>query len=138
MLQAVWRKAHKEGGLLLEFNTQAGAQRARMQLYNAVKLQKSGKDLEDLDLVHAAEQIEIVWADETRTRLRMQPKDKSDMMQGLFKALGATSVQEFVDERALESSERMLRELEESAKAKATGAPQPGEHQDNPFFGKRS
>lgn len=130
MLQDVWRKAWQEGELELTFRTKAGATRARLQLYNAVKSQKAGTDLEDMELVRAAEGLEIIKTSETS--LRLQRKDGNDMMQGLAAALGRT-VHEYVDPAAAENAEKMLRELGMGKDS----APAPAEHQDNPFYGKR-
>jgi hypothetical protein len=138
IMQDVWRQAWRRGeeGLELTFRTRAGAQRARMQLYNAVKLQKAGKDLDDLELVKAAEGLEIVWVSETS--LRLQRKDTSDMMQGIAQALGR-NVNDYVDPEALAAGERMLRELglapaPDHPQRRSTD-PQPNaEHQDTPFY----
>lgn len=130
MLQDVWRQALIRGELPIEFQTEAGAVRARMQLYNAVKKQKSGEDMEDMELVHAAEQIEIVWVQKGPKVwvIRLQRKDRSDMMNGLSKALGK-SVHEYVDPDIVESGQRLLRELEKESKAADAPAV--------PFYGRR-
>lgn len=115
-----------------------------MQLYNAVKLQKTGKDMRDLELVHAAEQLEIVWVDEVT--IRFQLRAKSDMMVGLQEVLGM-KLGEFVEPDALESSQKILEELEKMglaaspAPAQTPPEPQPQKlpelqqgHKPNPFF----
>lgn len=135
MLQDVWRKAWLEGGLDLQFRTKSGAHRARMQLYNAVKQQKAGTDLDDMDLVRAAEGLEIVWLGETG--LRMQRKDNSDMIQGLAAALGRTMT-DYIDPDAAASSQRMLEELMGKAKPQSEeDTPAPAQHLANPYFDRR-
>lgn len=128
ILQDVWRQAFRKGELTLTFKTQAGAQRARMQLYNSVKLQKAGKDMSDIELVHAAENMEIVWASEDKTQFRLQRRDKSDMMQGIMAALEGKTMEQYVDPEAQESAERLLKQLnnEETAQTKPV-----------PFYGRR-
>jgi hypothetical protein len=152
LLQDVWRQAYRKGTLDLEFQTKAGATRARLQLYNAVRKQKAGEDMDDLELVHAAEQLEIVWNGETS--IRLQKRADNDMMTGIAKALGK-NLEDYVDPEALASSEKLLGELEAlGVQQRATtqapttmvtvvppGALDSGlapDHQDNPFYGKRS
>lgn len=136
-LQDVWRKAFKsKTGLTIQFPSEAGAVRARMQLYNAVKGQKRGTDLEDLELTRAAEQLEIVWVNKEHTALRLQRRAESDMMKGLMEAMGS-SPDQYVDPEAAASAQRLLDELGTLAKPNPTEAPAPAEHQDNPFYGKR-
>jgi hypothetical protein len=143
ILQDVWRKAFNNGdaGLTIKFPSKAGAVRARMQLYNAVKLQKAGKDMMDMNLVHAAEQLEIVWVDEVT--IKLQRRGKSDMMVGIMAALG-TTLEEYTDPEALESQERMLKELEALNQPKVVDIPKKYAdepdiegHKDNPFFKRR-
>lgn len=123
MLQDVWRQAFRRKSLTIDFPSHAGAVRARMQLYNAVKLQKTGRDMMDLELVHAAEELEIVWVDDLTIRLQMRAK--SDMMLGIAKALG-TELDKYVDPEAQASAERLLRELGmESFPPAPEQAPQP-------------
>lgn len=127
MLQDVWRKAwEQEDGLTINFKSKAGAVRARMQLYNAVKAQKTGKDLSDPELVRAAEQLEIVWLDEQT--IKLQRRDKSDMLQGIMAVLGK-DVHSYIDPEILASQERMLKQLD--------GLREGGlatEHKDTPFW----
>lgn len=134
MLQDVWRKAYREpDGLALSFKTKSGATRARMQLYNAVKGQKSGKTMDDLELVHAAESLEIVWEGETTLRIRR--RDKSDMIETLSEVLGKR-LEDYVDPEVEKSLERSLAELERLRDG-APSADGVAGHQDNPFYGKR-
>lgn len=133
MLQEVWRRAYRAGedGLEIGFQTKAGAVRARMQLYNSVKLQKSGKDMEDMELVYAAEQLEIVWTGEKS--IKLQRRDKSDMMQSIAAVLGKKA-SDFVDPDAAASAERMMQQLDEIK----AGTDSIIEHKHNDFYGKRS
>lgn len=133
MLQDVWRKAYREGGLDIQFKTKAGATRGRLQLYNAVAEQKKEKNMEDLELVHAAQELEIVKLSETS--LRMQLRVKNDMMTTLAGVLGQ-SLEAFVDPAAAEAAERMLKQLEEEAKTGKPSEPAFG-HRENPFYGNR-
>lgn len=143
MLQDVWRKAWLRGGMNVKFKSRAGAVRARMQLYNAVKLVKSRKDATaDRALIEAADGLEIVWYDETT--IRLQKRAESDMMQGIMEALGTTPEQ-YIDPEVQESADKMLQELERmglTVKKEGESSPPASEgtieHQDNPFYGKRS
>lgn len=128
MFQEVWRRAFRQGEFIIPFPTEGSAQRARMQLYNAVAKAKAGKEFDDFELVQAAEKLEIVWHNAERTALRLQLKSNNDMTKGILEALGAKSVEEFVDPAMLESSEKLLKELKHEA---------PVEHKENPFYGKR-
>jgi succinate dehydrogenase/fumarate reductase flavoprotein subunit len=131
MLQDVWRQAFKKpDGLRITFASKRGAMRARMQLYNAVKLQKANKDTSDVELCKAAEELEIIW--EGETILRLQRKDTNDAMQGISAALGKT-MNDYVDPDIAESAERMLRSLQKDAPA----VPEGFKHQDTPFYPKR-
>lgn len=134
MLQDIWRKAFREGGLDIPFKTKAGAVRARLQLYAAVSAQKKGFDMEDLELVHAAEKLEIVSP--SPTVLRLQLKIHNDSMTSLAAVLGRT-VEDYVDPEAQAAAERMLRELEGHKPEEEEDKPVQG-HQDNPFYGKRA
>lgn len=143
-LQDIWRQAFRKGdeGMTITFPSRAGAVRGRMQLYNAVKQQKAGQDMNDMELVHAAEQLEIVWVGDGKESqtIRLQRRAVGDMMKGFMGAMGK-GPEAYIDPDAQESANRMLKELERlglgaepSAKA---SEPEPGEHQDNPFYGKR-
>lgn len=138
LLQDVWRQAYRRGdaGMSVSFPSKAGAIRARMQLYNAVKLQRSGQDMMDMELVNAAEQLEIVW--EGEQTLRLQRRAKSDMMVGLQQALGK-GLEDYVDPDAQASRERLLKELEKQGLAGGASAEQAQEPdaqpaRANPFF----
>jgi hypothetical protein len=141
MLQDVWRTAFRQDELTLSFKTQAGAQRARMQLYNAVKQQKAGKDMDDLELVHAAEQMEIVWLGDDRLSFKLQRRDRSDMMQGIAAALGGKVASDYVDPEAAASAERMLKELGGLAVSQPTEQEPSASHEpapgNIPFYGRR-
>lgn len=141
MLRNLWKKAFAEGGLDVPFKSRGGAQRCRLQLYNAVALVKKGKDMEDMELFHAADTLEITWADEEHTIIRFRRKADNDMTQGVLAALGAQSVSDFVDPKVKESGERLMRELgllgQETAPRGEEPAAPPAEHQHNPFYGKR-
>lgn len=123
LLQDVWRQAYRKGSLDVEFSTKSGAVRARLQLYNAVRKQKAGEDAEDIELVHAAEQLEIVWVGGPEsTTIRLQKRADNDMMAGITKALGR-SLDEYQDPEMLESSKRLLDELGAEGGAPATNKP---------------
>lgn len=128
MLQDVWRQAYrKPDGLTIAFASKRGAVRARMQLYNAVKHQKSGKDVSDVELCKAAEELEIVWVSDVG--LKLQRKDTNDAMQGIAAALGK-SMQDYVDPDIADSAERLLRSLE----GEKPPTPEGFEHKKNPFY----
>lgn len=146
MLRDVWRRAYEAAdGLNIEFKSKAGATRARMQLYNVVKTVKSGKEMDDLMLYRAATELEIVWAGE-RT-IRLQKRSESDMMQSIAAVLGKGAA-EYVDPAVAASASKLLQDLERIGLGEhppeLTPHPlrraedqKPGEHQDNPFYGKR-
>jgi hypothetical protein len=141
LLQDVWRKAYAKGSMNIEFKSKAGAVRARMQLYNAVNKIKRGSEVADVPLARAAEELEIVWVNDTT--IRLQKRAESDMMQGLMAAVGQ-SVEEYQDPEMLEASDRLLRDLERQGLMSSAPAPAPTEdsrpafeHQANPFFPKR-
>lgn len=135
MLQDVWRQAYlRDEGLTIDFATKSGATRARMQLYNAVKRQKAGTDLDDAELSRAADELEIVWVGETS--IKLQRKDKNDMMQSIQAALGK-HLADYVDPEAAESAERLLRSLE-GTKPTTAENPEGFEHKENPFYKRQS
>jgi hypothetical protein len=134
MLQDVWRKAFREGGLTIPFKFKGGATRARLQLYNAIRRFKTGEDAQDLEMVHAAEQLEIIWIDDHT--IRLQFKAHNDMMESLAAVLGK-AVEEYEDPEAVELSKRMLGELEELVEKPGQEPAPLADHQDNPFYGKR-
>jgi len=150
MLQDAWKRAWKSGCLDIIFTTKGGATRARMALYNAVRMAKQGKD-EDAELCDAAIGVEIVWAGDLA--LRMQRRDSSDMLKGIASALGVSQA-DYTDPTMQESAERLMRELggEQMSPLLVSPAPESGksavmeevralsplpEYQDNPFYGKR-
>lgn len=128
-LQSAWKRALKER-VVFEFKTKAGAMRARLALYSAVKRARQGLD-PDPEVNEAAQSIEICWADDTT--LVMRSKLDSDFMQTMVDTLGSTPTDH--EDPAIKESqakvERMLAELDRGAGQKDGLAT---EHKPTPFF----
>lgn len=114
-LRDIWRKAFTEGTLELHFKTKAGAIRARLALYNAVKAGKQGSD-EDPLINQAAEALEICISGPTS--LIMRKRSESDYIKGLEEALGK-SLSEQEDPVLMESMNKLLEKLGPEAAALA-------------------
>ena len=125
LMEAMWKKAwHSPDGLEVTFQTKAGATRARMALYNAVRKAKNGMET-DQELVSAAQGMDITWTGEMSFRLRHL--DQADFIQGLEASLGE-KLSEQMDPVLKES----LRRVEELTKPKDISIPHFGERVD-PF-----
>ena len=132
MLQDVWRQAALRGqaGLTIQFKSNGGAHRARLQLYSCVRKIREGLELDDYELTKAVETLEITWINDHT--LRVAPKDSNDAMQGIMGALGKKP-DDYQDPEIAASAQRMLDSLMSGADAK----PALGGHQDNTYYGKR-
>ena len=148
LYRQAWIKAYQNpgDGLMLRFRTKAGAYEARRHLYEAVREVKDNPTEYPMELVKAADEIQIVWAGDTT--LHMRHRNSNDATRGLEEALGL-SVESMMDPEALASQERMRR-IAESAEVAGRVPAEPaesgkvsdqkilaGEHQENKFYGKR-
>lgn len=110
LMRETWRKAFRaEHGLRLEFPSEANAHRCRMLLYSAVRMEKTGGG-DDEELKRAAESVEIVFG-EGKNVLLMRHRQDNPIFQALSEATGIELEKATMPE-ALESQEKMLRELE--------------------------
>lgn len=133
LLRDAWRKAYRrmQEGLTLEirFQTESQAHKARMDLYKAVQPEKHGKG-EDLELIQAAQSIEIVLDKQHRNVLIMRDRGQSEIYGALQEALGER-LQDVVDPDLMRGAEESLKELERLG-VTAEPAEKP-----IPFYGKR-
>lgn len=153
MMREVWRRAWREGGKTLTFETPGDAQRCRMQLYNAVKKIKQGTEYDDPTLSAAAQGLEIVWGNAERTVLNMRRRDSNSMTRALLRELGAESMEEFEDPEIKAQAERGMELMRQIERLKEPTEAKPGdsfgarpaeapdgislEHKENKFYGKR-
>lgn len=141
LLRETWRKAWQQaeaGGVLeIIFRTESQAHKARMDLYKAVQAEKHNKS-DDLELTKAAQGLEIVLHPEKRNVLIMRDRGQNDIYTALQEATGL-DLHTVIDP---ELAERMQRSLDELGRQGVlpTDAPaaMPVEHQENPFYTKRS
>ncbi len=122
-LQGVWKRALRSN-VEFTFKTKAGAMRARLSLYNAVKRAKDGGDV-DPEVNRAAQEIEITWTGETSIMLRK--KIESDYLKTMMDTLG-DSPAEHEDPAILESVRKALEVQEQVNAGLSTG------HKPNKFY----
>ena len=116
MLQAIWRKALKQGKVEIEFKTPQDANRARFALYNSVKLVRKGKVFDD-ELQRAIDECIIRIVDEKT--LSVEQRMESGMMKTLAQSFRDSDMIEFLQpepktEEELRQEEFMAQMLEES------------------------
>jgi hypothetical protein len=138
LLRETWRKAYKvsmEGreGLVIQFETESQAHKARMDLYKAVKEEKAMQS-EDLELQEAAQTIEIVLG-ENRSSLVMRSRGQNPIYAALEKAIGM-SIETAVDPEMERQAEESLRSLQKSG---VIAKPEDGgglatKHLPNPYY----
>jgi len=143
-LQEAWKKAYRDGGAELTFAKPGDKVRARMMLYNAVKLGKQNLD-DDLEVNQAAQAIEIVEGPDP-LKLYMRLASESPAMQAVAGLLGHSLAS--AKDATAEESLALLDSMGISSKAPPLlkGAPQSNpsfegpdaiEHKANPFYDKR-
>jgi hypothetical protein len=114
LMQSVWRKALREGEVVLQLPTESDAKRMRFTLYNSVRAVRLGKVV-DAELLQATEECSIQIKGKTVT---VQSKLRSDMMQAVLAALGETeqsllataAIPQTAEEAEIEASQRRLME----------------------------
>lgn len=114
LMQSVWRKALREGEVVLQLPTESDAKRMRFTLYNSVRAVRLGKVV-DAELLKATEECSIQIKEKTVT---VQSKLRSDMMQAVLAALGETeqsllataAIPQTAEEAEIEASQRRLME----------------------------
>ena len=140
VFQRVWLKAWRsEAPLRIEFKTKTAMLRARMGLYNAVRQEEQGiNQTGDLELMEAAQGIEICLAQGKEFALILRKRMEGEMFQGLLEALGepggTAGSDAIFSEEAAASEARLTEMLRGIPEAK----PDRPEHQDNPYYGKRA
>jgi uncharacterized protein YicC (UPF0701 family) len=137
VLREVWRTAYKRGKVEITLPTAAKAHKLRFDLYAAVRAEKQA-DSDDLELVEAATTLEIVLG-ESKNVLIIQKKADNAVFKAISEATGLnvdSVIDPFEAERALESLKRVGASIPTAADPDSD-LPKLGEHQDNPFYGKR-
>ena len=124
LCQEVWRKAFKEGSLVLKFKSKSERERMRMGLYNAVRGFRRHPESYDAELLKAAYSCRILRPDgfeegDEEFSLLIQNEDEDELLKDVAEQLG-TTVREIVDKSGkqtegaggvLEAAERMWQEL---------------------------
>lgn len=89
LLQGLWRKAFRQDTPLeIPCKSETNARKMRFALYNAVRGVKTGKEKVDENLKEAVENCSVGFAPDDKTRLVIQRKVMTEMMQIVSEILG--------------------------------------------------
>lgn len=113
LLRETWRKAWQrgpDGHLRIVFREESHAHKARMDLYKAVQAEKHGQGL-DLELIKAAQELEIVKAPDEPHVLIMRYRGNNDIYTALQEATGL-NIESMADVELTKGVDESLKGLE--------------------------
>lgn len=127
LMQSVWRKALREGGVTLQLPTESDARRVRFTLYNSVRAVRQGKVIDE-ELHRATQECSIQI---TGSTVVIQSKMRSDMMQAVLAALGESEEALLAKAPTPKTAEEAEVEASQQRLMEKLGQVSPGTEADN-------
>lgn len=111
MLEAVWKKALREGQVEMKFDNKSMLTRARFKLYEVANLIRKDEKLDDFDLRKAVEDCMITVPNETT--LLVIKKDMDELMAVISEQSGIPIEQAMAESPEALAIEESMRKLQE-------------------------
>jgi hypothetical protein len=127
LMQSVWRKALREGEVILQLPSESDAKRVRFTLYNSVRAVRQGKVVDE-ELLRATQECSIQI---TGSTVVIQSKMRSDMMQAVLAALGESEETLLAKAPTPKTAEEVEVEASRQRLLEKLGQVSPGTEADN-------